>query len=151
MVLQLVELALPKEERRNKTALYNPMPLRAVQEMYPELPLVEYVNGITLYEPANVDEDEVDNVTTYFPTFSTIFLSILSQIVNVAVLDYVPRVRALLAGVPARVQANYIVWRNVKSSLSFLNTAALDHALEYSKVLTGKKQYAPRWERWGTQ
>ena len=70
---------------------------------------------------------------------------------NVAVLDYVPRVRALLAGVPARVQANYIVWRNVKSSLSFLNTAALDHALEYSKVLTGKKQYAPRWERWGTK
>ena len=69
---------------------------------------------------------------------------------NVAVLDYVPRVRALLAGVPARVQANYIVWRNVKSSLSFLNTAALDHALEYSKVLTGKKQYAPRWERWGS-
>ena len=56
-----MELALPKEERRNKTALYNPMPLRAVQEMYPELPLVEYVNGITLYEPANVDEDEVDN------------------------------------------------------------------------------------------
>ena len=77
MVLQLVELALPKEERRNKTALYNPMPLRAVQEMYPELPLVEYVNGITLYEPANVDEDEVDNVTIYFPTFSKIFLSIL--------------------------------------------------------------------------
>jgi len=38
-------------------------------------------------------------------------------------------------------------WRNVKSSLSFLNAAALDHALEYSKVLTGKKQYAPRWER----
>ena len=70
---------------------------------------------------------------------------------NVAVLDYVPRVRALLAGVPARVQANYIVWRNVKSSLSFLNTAALDHALEYSRVLTGKKQYAPRWERWGAQ
>ena len=76
-MLQLVELALPKEERRNKTALYNPMPLRAVQEMYPELPLVEYVNGITLYEPANVDEDEVDNSAIskkYFSTFSKIFL-----------------------------------------------------------------------------
>ena len=68
-----MELALPKEARRNKTALYNPMPLRAVQEMYPELPLVEYVNGITLYEPANVDEDEVDNVTIYFSTFSKYF------------------------------------------------------------------------------
>ena len=77
MVLQLVELALPKEARRNKTALYNPMPLRAVQEMYPELPLVEYVNGITLYEPANVDEDEVDNVTIYFPTFSKIFCCLI--------------------------------------------------------------------------
>ena len=76
-MLQLVELALPKEERRNKTALYNPMPLRAVQEMYPELPLVEYVNGITLYEPANVDEDEVDNVTIYFPTFSKIFCCLI--------------------------------------------------------------------------
>ena len=72
-----MELALPKEERRNKTALYNPMPLRAVQEMYPELPLVEYVNGITLYEPANVDEDEVDNVTIYFPTFSKIFCCLI--------------------------------------------------------------------------
>ena len=83
----------------------------------------------------------------YIFQLSLKYFAVSFQIVNVAVLDYVPRVRALLAGVPARVQANYIVWRNVKSSLSFLNTAALDHALEYSKVLTGKKQYAPRWER----
>merc|ERR550517_666091 len=60
--LKLVEFALPREKRRNKTALHNPMKLSEVQKMYPEIPLVYYINGIPLYEPANVDEDEVGNV-----------------------------------------------------------------------------------------
>jgi len=124
--LKLAEFALPREKRRNKTALYNPMPLKYVQEMYPEIPLVKYINDITLYEPANVDEDEI---------------------VNVAVPDFVTKLRDHLATVPARVQANYIVWRNVKSSISYLNKEALAHALEYSRVLTGKTQDVPRWER----
>ena len=124
--LQLAEFALPREQRRNKTALYNPMTLKEVQKFYPELPLVDYINGITLYEPANVDEDEV---------------------VNVAVPSFVTKVRDHLANVPARVQANYIVWRNVKSSISYLNKEALAHALDYSRVLTGKNSDVPRWER----
>merc|ERR1719365_324398 len=67
--LKLAEFALPREKRRNKTALYNPMPLKYVQEMYPEIPLVKYINDITLYEPANVDEDEIVNVAV--PDFVT--------------------------------------------------------------------------------
>ena len=124
--LKLAEFALPREKRRNKTALYNPMPLKYVQDMYPEIPLVKYINDITLYEPANVDEDEI---------------------VNVAVPDFVTKLRDHLTTVPARVQANYIVWRNVKSSISYLNKEALAHALEYSRVLTGKNSDVPRWER----
>ena len=124
--LKLAEFALPREKRRNKTALYNPMKLSEVQKLYPEIPLVDYINGITLYEPANVDEDEV---------------------VNVAVPDFITKVRDHLASVPARVQANYIIWRNVKTAISYLDSATLGHALEYAKVLTGKKQDVPRWER----
>ena len=124
--LRLAEFSLPREERRNKTALYNPMSLAEVQEMYPELPLVSYINNITGYEPANVDEDEVVDVTV--PAFIT-------------------KVRNHLSTVPARVLANYILWRNVKSSVSYLNNQALEHALQYSKVLTGKSKQAPRWER----
>merc|ERR1719365_118117 len=67
--LKLAEFALPREKRRNKTALYNPMPLKYVQDMYPEIPLVKYINDITLYEPANVDEDEIVNVAV--PDFVT--------------------------------------------------------------------------------
>ena len=124
--LDLVKFNLPREERRNKTALYNPMPLTEVQKMYPEIPLVNYINGITLYEPSNVVEDEI---------------------VNVAVPSFVPNVRDYLAKASPRVVANYIMWRNVKSTISYLNADALAIALDYSKVLTGKKQDVPRWER----
>ena len=124
--LEMVKFNLPREERRNKTALYNPMPLKEVQNMYPEIPLVDYINGITLYEPSNVDEDEI---------------------VNVAVPSFIGKMRDHVAKTPARVLANYIVWRNVKSSISYLNSRALEIALDYSRVLTGKKQDLPRWER----
>ena len=124
--LKLSEFSLPREKRRNKTALYNPMTLAEVQKMYPEVPLVSYINAVTDYEPANVAEDEV---------------------VNVAVPAFITKVRDHLATVPPRVIANYILWRNVKSTVSYLNNAALEHALQYSKVLTGKSKQVPRWER----
>ena len=124
--LQLVQFALPREERRNKTALYNPTTLAELQKEYPELPLVKYINAVTGYKPADVTEEEI---------------------VNVAVPAFIPAVRKHLATVPARVQANYILWRNVKSTVSYLNAEALDLALQYSKVLTGKSKQVPRWER----
>ena len=124
--LKLAEFALPREERRNKTALYNPTRLGELQKSYPEVPLVKYINAVTGYSPADVTEEEI---------------------VNVAVPAFIPAVRAHLATVPARVQANYILWRNVKSTVSYLNSEALEHALQYSKVLTGKSKQVPRWER----
>ena len=124
--LKLAEFSLPREKRRNKTALDNPMSLAEVQKMYPEVPFVSYINNKTGYDPANVTEDEV---------------------VNVAVPVFITQVRNHLATVPARVLANYILWRNVMSSVSFLNNQALELTLQYSKVLTGKSQEVPRWER----
>jgi len=124
--LKLAELSLPREQRRNKTALYNPMTLKEVQQLYPEVPLVQYVNDILGSADVTVDETEV---------------------VNVAVPKYVTDFRSFIATVPARAQANYIVWRNVKFAMSYLNKEAAAIKLEYSKVLTGKAQEAPRWEK----
>ena len=125
--LKLAELSLPREEMRNMTALYNPTRLGDLQKSYPEIPLVKLLNAVTWLPPADeITEDEI---------------------VNVAVPAFIPAVRALLATVPARVQANYILWRNVKSTVSYLNSEALEHALQYSKVLTGKSKQVPRWER----
>ena len=115
--LKLVEFALPREERRNKTALHNPMALSEVQELYPEFPMVPYINELLDYEPSNIDS---------------------AEIVNVAVPAFIRQVRDLLATVPARVQANYIMWRNVKSQVSYLSEEALDIGLEYVKAIVGK-------------
>ena len=115
--LKLVEFALPREERRNTTALHNPMALSEVQKMYPEFPMVSYINDLIDYEPSNIDSTEI---------------------VNVAVPAFISQVRDLLATVPARVQANYIMWRNVKSQVSYLSGEALDIGLEYVKAIVGK-------------
>ena len=122
--LQLAQLSLPWEEKRNQTALYHPTTLAHLQKEYPELPLVKYIKAVTM----------LDDVTE-------------EEIVNVVVPDFIPAVRALLAKVPARVQANYILWRIVQSTVSYLNSEALKLALQYEKVLIGKSQQVPRWER----
>jgi len=124
--LKLAEMSLPREERRNKTALYNPMTLKKVQELIPEIPLIQYVNDILGSADVTVNENEV---------------------VNVAVPKYITDFRAYIAKASPRAQANYIVWRNVKFAMSYLNEEALDIKLAYSKVLTGKAQEAPRWEK----
>ena len=133
--LKLAELSLPREERRNMTALYNPTRLGDLQKSYPEVPLVKFLNAVTWLPPADeITEDEI---------------------VNVAVPAFIPAVRALLATVPARVQANYIIWRNVQSMVSYLNSEALEAAQQYHEVLFGMSQQAAmelvgtcaRWER----
>jgi len=124
--LKLAELKLPRAERRNKTALYNPMTLGEVQKLYPEIPLIKYTNRILGSADGIVDENEV---------------------VNVAVPKYITDFAAYIPTVSARAQANYIVWRNVKFAMAYLNEEALQIKLEYSKVLTGKAQEAPRWEK----
>ena len=76
------------------------MTLGEVQKLYPEIPLIKYTNRILGSADGIVDENEVVNVPV--PKFITDFRSYIST-------------------VPARVQANYIVWRNMQSVMSYLN------------------------------
>ena len=102
------------------------MKLSEFQKLYPEIPILEFVNGLIIYEEGFITKDEV---------------------INVAVPEYVTKVREHLSNVPDRVIANYIIWRNVKAVTVLLNAEALEHDLEYDKVITGKVQDLPRWER----
>jgi len=121
--LQLAEMSLAAEDMRNMTALYNPMTLGEVQKLYPELPLIKYISGSL---GVIVDENEVVNVPV--PKFITDF-------------------RSFISAVPARVQANYIVWRNVQSLMSYLDANALKINSAYIKVLLGQAKETPRWEK----
>ena len=107
--IQMAELMLP-EDRRNNTNLYRTMSLKEVQKLYPNLPLLDYINGLMLNQPVNIAEDEL---------------------IIVADPKYVLQVRELLAKVPARVQANYMVWRIVQGSMWLLNTVNADYELDY--------------------
>merc|ERR1712032_30506 len=113
--LKIAEMTLPREERRNKTALYNTMTIKEASALYPELPWVQYINVILSPDrTVTVDEDEV---------------------VNVAVPKYIEEFGKLITTVPARTIANLIMWRNVKSSMSYLNEEAIQIQLAYSKAI----------------
>merc|ERR1711971_784643 len=103
--LKIAKMTLPREERRNKTALYNTMTIKEASALYPKLPWVEYINVVLSPDRmVSVDENEV---------------------VNVAVPKYIEEFGKLIATVPARTIANLIMWRNVKSSMSYLSEEAI--------------------------
>merc|ERR1712088_927833 len=125
--LKIAEITLPREERRNKTALYNTMTIKEASALYPKLPWVEYIN-VVLSPDRTVSVDE-------------------NEVVNVAVPKYIEEFGKLIATVPARTIANLIMWRNVKSSMSYLSEEAIQIQLAYSKAITGKASKSPRWEK----
>ena len=64
--------------------------------------------------------------------------------VNVKVPAYLTKVSAYLPTVPKRVVANYMIWRCIKSTMSYLDKDAREIVLDYSKVITGKETTPPR-------
>ena len=125
--LKIAARNLPEEERRNSTALYNTMTVREVAALYPDMDWVEYINAI-LSPDRSVTIDE-------------------NEIVNVAVPKYIKEFKEMISGVPARTIANLIMWRNVKSMMSFLTEEAIQIQLVYSKAITGQSSKSPRWEK----
>jgi len=123
--LKLAEMTSPREERRNKTRLNNPMTITQASALYPDYDWVDHINNI-------LDNQEVTVEA--------------SEIINVAEPGYFKAVGEYLPTVSKRVLANHMMWRFIKSTVSYLDKEALNIQLEYSKVLTGKEQQAPRWE-----
>ena len=116
--LKIAEMTLPREERRNKTALYNTMTIKEASALYPKLPWVEYINAVlSLDRMVSVDENEV---------------------VNVAVPKYVEEFGKLIATVPARTIANLIMWSIVQPSMSYLSEEAIQIELAFRMARKGK-------------
>ncbi|KAK9888869.1 hypothetical protein WA026_001089 [Henosepilachna vigintioctopunctata] len=122
--IKLANISLPSEKRRNATALYNPMTIEELQRRYQTVPWIEYMN--TLLAPdTKVSMDEI---------------------VVVSVPSYLSDLEKLLESTPKRVQANYLMWRAAASSVSYLTEALRKRQLEYTTVVTGRTERAPRWK-----
>ena len=65
------------------------------------------------------------------------------MIVNVP--SYLRGLSSLLSASSARVTANYLVWRAVSSSLSYLPRQAELVSLNFSKAVSGKTELPARW------
>lgn len=125
--IDLANLTMKREERRNKTALNNKMTVNEVKELY-NLDWVQIIN------------DQLEN-----PTEEGVAV-VADEIVNVAAPRFLKEVDQLIAKTEPKVVANYMMTRFVRGTFGFLNEEARDISLEYKKVLHGTKQESPRWE-----
>lgn len=122
--IKLANINLPREERRDANKLYNPMTIKELSLIVPEIPWLVYMN--TILAPHHVLTE--------------------NERVIVDVPDYFPKLVDLLAKTPKRTLANYLMWRVSSASVGYLNEAARNLQLKYSAVLTGTTERKPRWE-----
>jgi len=122
--IKLAEISVPREERRNKSLLYNPMPISQLSELDPHTPWLEYINTVLSQDIVTVDDSET---------------------VIVGSPSYIRDLSKVLVATPARVQANYLMWRVVRASVSYLSSEARQIGLQFSRKLSGKSELPPRW------
>merc|ERR1719341_1689805 len=118
--IQVAEISLPKEERRNKTALYNLIPVKDLSTLYP-LPWLSQLTRIV----ADLEEEET---------------------VNVAVPEYLRKLKGVMSNTSPRTIANLLMWRHVQFAVDFLPEEAGAIKLQFEKVIHGKGSKSPRWE-----
>ncbi|XP_022689226.1 membrane metallo-endopeptidase-like 1 isoform X3 [Varroa jacobsoni] len=119
----LANYSLPREERRNISALYNKMPLSELKKFSPTINWDLYFNSLLV---DHIDDDEM---------------------INVGVPNFIAQVAKLLQTVDKRTLANYMMWRVVLQSYATLGKAWRDQLHNFNSVLTGKTRENPRWEQ----
>ena len=102
------------------------MTIREVSTLDPDTPWLEYINRILTPAINQVTEEEL---------------------IIVDVPSFVRNMSALLAATPARVQANYLMWRVAGSTMSYMTEDAEKIGLKFAKKLTGRSAKPPRWKK----
>ena len=115
-----------REERRDANKLYNPMTINNLSDLDPSTPWLEYINKVLTKDIETVTGDEI---------------------IIVDVPNYVKEMSKLLAATPARVQANYLMFRVAASSMGYMTEEAEKIGLKFSKKLTGQSAIKPRWKK----
>ena len=67
------------------------------------------------------------------------------EIIIVDVPSYIQKFSQFIQKTPARVQANYMLWRAAAASMKYLTENARKISLKFSQKLTGKTEETPRW------
>lgn len=118
------QISLPKEERRNATALYNPTTIDKLQESYPYLNWDDYINALLPQDLTVYGNETVINaVPAFFKQLETVLIS-----------------------TSKRTVANYFLWRIVLATSGTLTNQLRQRKLEYFKAVYGLQGEEARWK-----
>lgn len=121
--IELAKIAIPEGERRNQTALYNPYTLRQLQDSFPYINWINYMNS-ALLNVITVNENEI-------------------VIVDVPL--YFRQLGSILEATSKRAIANYFAWRSVLFASSLMNDAFRLRKLAYMATTVGLRKNYPRY------
>ncbi|XP_058986488.1 neprilysin-2 isoform X2 [Musca domestica] len=122
--MDLANISWSNEKRRNSNDLYNLRTIKEVQEAYPYVEWVDYINAL-LPEGLKVDENEV---------------------INLSVPSFMEDLGKVLKRTPKRTIANYMMWRIHAFSVAFLSEEFRKRQLQYATALTGRQEQEARWK-----
>ncbi|XP_026818473.1 neprilysin-2-like isoform X2 [Rhopalosiphum maidis] len=119
--LKLAKISQSSEEDLNDTTKQSQMKIADLQQKFPSIPWEEYLNK--LLNPFTIQQDNI--ITVHSP-------------------KYLSDLETLLSITPKRVQANYVFWRAIMSSVKFLTEELRMKKLNYDSEISGTTSL----ERW---
>lgn len=121
---ELAKITIPPEERRNETALYNPMTIRELQEMYPSIKWLEFINNVLAFTDRGMTISD-------------------SVVINVP--QYISELEKLLQKTSKRVQANHAIFQAVRSLQAYLPEKIRKLQDKFESVLYGTTTRMVKW------
>lgn len=112
------------EERRDRASLYNPMTVNELQQKYPAIYWLEYLNNILI-----LPESQVTSKTE----------------VSVHSPRYIAAIDDILQRTSKRVLANYIIFDVIRSFELFVPDDIRNREQQYATIITGAQEREPRW------
>ncbi|RZC41734.1 membrane metallo-endopeptidase-like 1, partial [Asbolus verrucosus] len=121
--IAITRITVPSESRRNSSLEDNPMTIRELEQKFPYVPWLEYIN--VMLHPTKImtyDDTVIVTVPQYFQDLGHIIRSTRNE-----------------------TFANYMFWKAVKGLITYLNNELRTLQLEFSKIMSGRSEREPRW------
>lgn len=118
------QISLPREERRNASALYNPYTIKQLQDSYPYLNWLDYINA---FLPTGLQVTETEIAINSVPLYFEQLGDVLNSTSN-------------------RTISNYLLWRAVLTTSGTLTTELRQLKLAFYKAVYGLQGEEARWK-----
>lgn len=120
-----MQIGLPKDQRRNASALHNPMQLHEIQAAYPVVG--SWLDYIAAFLPSNIEINANETIVVTVPTFYA-------------------QLGALMAATPNRTVANYLMWRAVEQIVIYGPDSLRDLQHAFEREQSGQQEKTARWQ-----